>query len=50
MNNKIEKIKKTRRFLLNLVSELSTDQLNEIPPDFNNNIIWNMGHLIAAQQ
>ncbi len=32
MNNKIEKIKKTRRFLLKLVSELSTDQLNKIPP------------------
>ena len=50
MNNKIENIKKTRRFLLDLVSELSSDQLNEIPTEYNNNIIWNLGHLIAAQQ
>ena len=26
------------------------EQLNEVPEGFNNNIIWNMGHLIAAQQ
>ena len=50
MNNKIENIKNTRRFLLDRVSELSSDQLNEIPTEFNNNIIWNLGHLIAAQQ
>ena len=50
MNNKIENIRRTRGFLLDLVRELSADQLNEIPTEFNNNIIWNIGHLIAAQQ
>jgi hypothetical protein len=33
-----------------MVSELTTDQLNEIPSGFNNNIIWNLAHLVAAQQ
>ena len=50
MNNKIEKIKNTRTFLLDLISGLSIDQLNEIPAGFNNNIIWNTAHLVAAQQ
>ena len=50
MNNKIEKIKNTRTFLLDLISGLSIDQLNEIPTGFNNNIIWNIAHLMAAQQ
>lgn len=50
MYPKIETIKNIRRFLLDLVSELSTEQLNEIPTGFNNNIIWNLGHLVAAQQ
>jgi len=50
MNKQIERIKKIRLFLINLVSNLSADQLNEVPAGFNNNIIWNLGHLIAAQQ
>jgi hypothetical protein len=36
--------------LLNLIKGLTTQQLNEIPPGYNNNIIWNLGHLIASQQ
>ena len=36
--------------MLGLISELSTEQLNKIPDGFNNNIVWNLGHIIAAQQ
>ena len=50
MKNKIETVQKTRSFFLNSISDLSVDELNETPPGFNNNIIWNLGHLIAAQQ
>jgi len=32
------------------VKDLSTEQLNKIPEGFGNNIIWNLAHLIAAQQ
>jgi hypothetical protein len=36
--------------MLTMVSEYSTEQLNKVPEGFNNNIIWNLGHVIAAQQ
>lgn len=46
----IEKIKIARNSLLSTVAELSIEELNEIPAGFNNNIIWNLAHLTAAQQ
>lgn len=49
-NSKIEKIKKIRLFLLDQIEDLSDAQLNKIPNGFNNNIIWNLAHLICAQQ
>lgn len=50
MNKQIENIKKVRLFLLGLIQDLSEEQLNKVPAGFNNNIIWNLAHLIAAQQ
>jgi len=46
----ITQIKNTRAFILELVKDLSIGQLNKIPTGFNNNIIWNIAHLTAAQQ
>ena len=43
-------IRKTRILVLDLIKELSLEKLNKIPHGFNNNIFWNAGHLIAAQQ
>jgi hypothetical protein len=50
MKREIERLKKTRLYLLDLINDLNTEQLNEIPYGFNNNIIWNLGHLIVSQQ
>jgi len=50
MHQQIEKIKSTRTFLLTLIEGLTTEQLNQIPQGFNNNIIWNLAHLVSAQQ
>ncbi|MDB5014254.1 MAG: DinB family protein [Daejeonella sp.] len=50
MNKEIENLKRTREFILNFTNELTTEQLNEVPEGFNNNIIWNIAHLISAQQ
>lgn len=50
MLRKIDVLKATRDNLLSLISNLSVDQLNHIPANFNNNLIWNMGHVIVTQQ
>jgi len=50
MNNTIQNLKATRKFFLNSISSLTTEQLNAIPAGFSNNIAWNLAHLVAAQQ
>lgn len=48
--SKIQFLKKIRSLSLQVMQDLSLEQLNHVPPGINNNIIWNAGHLIAAQQ
>jgi hypothetical protein len=50
MHHKIEKIKNVRLFVLDQIKDLSPKQLNQIPKGFNNNVIWNLAHIISAQQ
>lgn len=50
MTQQIENIKNVRKYLLNLIADLSPEQLNKIPEGFSNNIIWNLAHLTATQQ
>ena len=50
MQSKIDDLRKTRTFLLQLLTELSVEQLNTIPHGFRNNIVWNLAHLVATQQ
>jgi hypothetical protein len=50
MNLLIEAIRKQRIFIIDFVKDLSLEKLNKIPHGHNNNIIWNLGHLVAAQQ
>ena len=45
-----EILKLTRQYLLNDIKDLTTEQLNEKPAGFNNNIIWNLAHMLATQQ
>jgi len=46
----IETIQQTRKLFMNLMEGLSIETLNTIPEGFNNNIIWNFGHVIVSQQ
>ncbi|HSZ71759.1 MAG TPA: DinB family protein [Cytophagaceae bacterium] len=50
MNKEVEKIKRFRLWLLAQINGLTTEQLNKIPSGYHNNIIWNLGHMMAAQQ
>lgn len=50
MNKHIENIRLTRMKLMDYVADLSLEALNKIPEGFGNNIIWNLGHLVAAQE
>ncbi len=39
-----------RQNTLNLISNFTDEQLNQTPNGFNNNMVWNLGHLVATQQ
>lgn len=39
-----------RKLYLAFFDNYSLQQLNKIPTGFNNNLIWNIGHIIVAQQ
>jgi hypothetical protein len=42
--------KKNRNLYLEFLEKYSLEQLNKIPVGFSNNLIWNIGHIIVAQQ
>src|SRR6187402_625885 len=42
--------RKNRNFYLEFLEKYSLEQLNKIPVGFSNNLIWNIGHIIVAQQ
>jgi len=49
MSQRIDIIRKPRLTILEVLDAFSLEQLNTIPAGFNNNIIWNLGHMVAAQ-
>ncbi|MEH0153928.1 DinB family protein [Limibacter armeniacum] len=42
--------KTSRSLLLEFFDQYSLAQLNKTPDGFSNNLIWNLGHIIVAQQ
>ncbi len=50
MKETFKYIIQARKAFIELVDGLSLEQLNHIPSGFNNNIIWNFGHIIIATQ
>lgn len=45
-----EVLKTTRNNCLKNIENLSDEQLLVIPQGHNNNILWNLGHIVSAQQ
>ncbi len=50
MHFTLEVLSNTRRFFRKYLDDLSLEDLNKIPEGFNNNIIWNIGHILVTQQ
>lgn len=50
MKESIDIMRGARLFLINLTEGIPIKKLNEIPAGFNNNLAWNVGHIIANQQ
>lgn len=48
MENTFKFTIQTRKAFIQLIDSLTLEQLNEIPPGFNNNIIWNFGHIVVV--
>jgi len=50
MTSQFNITKQNRQVFISLVNSLTTEQLNEIPAGFNNNIAWNFAHIVVSQQ
>lgn len=50
MQATIAVLRQTRQNIINLINSYNTEQLNRIPKGFNNNLIWNFGHVLVTQQ
>lgn len=50
MQQQLKTLQQYREALLDITKNISTNQYNFIPPGFNNNIIWNMGHSLEVSE
>lgn len=48
MNEVFKFIIDARKAFIKEIESLSLEQLNEVPAGFNNNIIWNFGHIVVT--
>lgn len=49
-HHQLDLLRTTRNNILSRVADCSLAQLNHIPDGFNNNLAWNLGHVLVTQQ
>jgi len=50
MINELNKMEESRDKLLLRTEQLNDEEYNRVPDGFNNNIIWNMGHMLVVSE
>lgn len=50
MKELLEITKTSRNMVSKLIQGFTLEQLNKVPEGFNNNLIWNVAHIIVTQQ
>ncbi len=50
MKTQFEILIKSRELVLQIIDDLTLEQLHIIPEGFKNNIAWNVAHLVVTQQ
>ncbi|MFD2563762.1 DinB family protein [Aquimarina rubra] len=50
MKDQLEITRTNRRLMLKIMDNYSLEDLNKVPEGFNNNLIWNIAHVIVTQQ
>ena len=48
--NALNILLQTRKNIAAIVDEMTLEQLNTTPAGLNNNILWNLGHVLVTQQ
>ena len=49
IDDKLKLLRSARENFITKIELYDLDTLNHIPPNFNNNLIWNFGHVIVTQ-
>lgn len=50
MEQHFENLRATRQKMAHFSENISINHLNKVPGGFNNNIFWNLGHIVVTQQ
>ena len=50
MKELLEVTKTSRNMVSKLIQGYTLEQLNKVPAGFNNNLIWNVAHMVVTQQ